>query len=168
MGAGRLVAIDGRSGAGKSTLAEALEIVAADEQATVRTIALDGLYPGWSGLPQVGAILADLLHPLTLGRFGHYRRWDWHHSVPGAIVRVDPVDLLILEGVGAGSSSIADLTGLLVWTEAPEDVRRARALHRDGEMFAPHWDAWAADEAVYLLSDDPRTRADVVVTNSLC
>jgi cytidylate kinase len=37
-----------------------------------------------------------------------------------------------------------------VWLEAPATVRKERALARDGDTYAPHWDRWAAQEdAVY-------------------
>ena len=37
-----------------------------------------------------------------------------------------------------------------VWVEATDALRKRRALSRDGETYAPHWDRWAAQEdAVY-------------------
>ena len=56
-----------------------------------------------------------------------------------------PVPLLVLEGVGSGSLVVADLVTVLVWIEAPRDVRMARGIERDGEAFAPYWETWAAE-----------------------
>ena len=41
------------------------------------------------------------------------------------------------------------------------DLRRRRALDRDGAVFSPHWERWAAQEDVVLAS--VRERADLVV-----
>ena len=52
---------------------------------------------------------------------------------------------------------------MLVWVEAPYDVRLRRGLERDGDAFAPHWEQWAADEAALFARERTRERADVVV-----
>ena len=39
----------------------------------------------------------------------------------------------------------------------------SRALARDGETYAPHWERWAAHEEAYLDRHDPRAAADLVV-----
>jgi hypothetical protein len=51
----------------------------------------------------------------------------------------------------------------LVWTEAARDLRMERGLARDGEAFAPHWDAWARMEAEHFARERTRERADLVV-----
>ena len=48
--------------------------------------------------------------------------------------------------------------------EAAASVRKKRALDRDGETFAPHWDAWAAQEDAMLARERTPERADIVVT----
>ncbi|MGI8946854.1 MAG: hypothetical protein ACR2FV_02515, partial [Ornithinimicrobium sp.] len=88
----------------------------------------------------------QVLTPLRLGGAASYRRWDWARgSYARHPVRVPPAEVVVVEGVGAIQADRAayDLT---VWLSAPTPVRRARALSRDGEMFAPHWDTWAAQE----------------------
>ena len=52
---------------------------------------------------------------------------------------------------------------VLVWTEAPASVRKNRALDRDGDTFAPHWDAWAAQEDTMLARERTPQRADLVI-----
>jgi anthranilate synthase component 1/para-aminobenzoate synthetase len=47
--------------------------------------------------------------------------------------------------------------------EAPASVRKKRALDRDGETFAPYWDAWAAQEDAMLARERTPERADVII-----
>jgi uridine kinase len=162
LGPGRLVCVDGPAGSGKTTLAGAL----AASRPLVTVVHMDDLYPGWDGLPHVGDQLASLLEPLAAGRPGRYRRWDWHASAWAEEVVVAPGPLLVLEGVGAGSSVAAALATVLVWVEAPYDLRLRRGLERDGDAFAPHWEAWAASEAEHFARHRTRERADVVVDGS--
>jgi uridine kinase len=158
LGSGRLVCIDGPAGSGKSTLAAAIR-----EQAGCPVVPMDDLYPGWSGLPEIDAQLESLLGPLSRGEPGGYRRYDWDAGRFGEIVTVDPAPLLVLEGVGSGASRFADLVTVLVWVEAPHDVRMERGLARDGDTFAPHWERWASDEAALFARERTRERADLVL-----
>jgi uridine kinase len=162
LGRGRLLAIDGPAGAGKSTLADEVAALAPD----AHVIHMDDLYEGWDGLPQVGRQLAGLLRPLADRLPGSYRRYDWHAGAWAETVTVEPVDLLVLEGVGAGCRMHDDLIGVLVWVDAPYDLRMRRGIDRDGEAFAPHWEAWARDEAVLFAHHRTRERADMVVDGS--
>lgn len=92
---------------------------------------------------------------------GRYRRYDWPLAAFAETVEVAPVAMLVVEGVGSGALQIADLVTVLAWVDAPAQVRRARAMARDGDAFAPHWEQWAADESVLFASDRARERADV-------
>lgn len=157
---GRLVAVDGPAGSGKSTLADA---VAEGYDGVSRVLHMDDLFAGWSGLPRVDEQLDGLLTPLAGGRAGSYRRYDWLAGEYAETVVVPPVPLLVLEGVGSGSSRFSPLQTVLVWVEAPHDLRMRRGLDRDGEAFAPHWEQWAADEAELFARERTRERADLVV-----
>jgi uridine kinase len=159
LGQGRLVCVDGPAGSGKTTLAAAVEELVPGS----RVVHLDDLYPGWSGLAEIGTQLADLLQPLSKGRAGHYRRYDWLAGAYAETVVVEPVPLLVLEGVGSGASAFAQLQTVLVWVEAPHDLRMRRGLERDGDAFAPHWEQWARDEAELFARERTRDRADLVV-----
>lgn len=160
LGAGRLVCVDGPAGAGKTTLASG--IAALDPAA--RVIHMDDLYEGWDGLPAVDAQLDGLLRPLAEGRAGCYRRYDWHDGAFAETVTVAPVDLLVVEGVGSGARRVSDLVTVLVWVDAAYEVRMRRGIERDGEAFAPHWEAWAAAEMEHFAREDTRARADLVIT----
>jgi uridine kinase len=164
LGRTRLVCVEGRAGAGKTTLAEA---IAAAYAGSALVVHLDDLYEGWSGLPTVSArIHGELLPPLRSGRPAAIARWDWAADRLGARLTVPVVDALFLDGVGSYAREYDDAVSLLIWVDAPTDVRRTRALDRDGDTFAPYWDQWAADEAVVHARERTRERADVVVTSS--
>ena len=158
LGAGRLICIDGPAGSGKTTLAAAIS-----EGADALVVHMDDLYPGWSGLSEVDAQLADLLLPLARGAAGTYRRYDWVVGRFAETVTVEPTPLLVLEGVGSGAARFSALVTALVWVQAPPDLRMQRGLERDGDAFAPYWEQWARDEAELFSRERTRERADAVV-----
>jgi uridine kinase len=161
----RLVCLDGPAGSGKTTLAAALEAAAAGRRLAARVVHMDDLYAGWDGLAAApGTVARDLVGPLREGRPGGYRRFDWVHARFAEWVEVPPVPLLVLEGVASGSAAYADVVCLLVWVEAPREVRIARGIARDGEPLRSRWEAWQADEERHFARDRTRGRADVVVT----
>jgi uridine kinase len=157
-GTSRLLCIDGPAGSGKTTLASA---IAEETGATV--LHMDDLYAGWGGL-EAGVIqAARILDSLAIRRTATYAPWNWHRSDRGDVVEVAPAPIVILEGVGSGASAIRSKASLLVWMDADEDVRKACALARDGESFAPHWVEWAAAEHVHFLRERTRERADILI-----
>lgn len=162
LGRGRLLCVDGPAGSGKTTLAAAV----AERVEGAVVVHMDDLFQGWGGLPWADQQHQRLLRPLAEGRAGHWTRWDWHADRWAETHRVEPVPLLVLEGVGAGASSHADLQTLLVWVEAPRELRRERGLARDGDAFAPHWERWAADEERLFAHELTRERADLLVDGS--
>lgn len=157
LGSGRLICLDGRAGSGKTTWAAGIAGLTLD----AHVVHMDDLYAGWSGLGEVDAQLGDLLLPLAEDRPGFYRRYDWGSGGLAEQVVVDPAPLLVVEGVGCGSSRFAPLVTVLAWIEAPEHVRMARGLSRDGDTFAPHWKQWAADEDQLFAREGTRERADL-------
>lgn len=162
LGEGRLVCFDGPAGSGKTTWAGGVaDAWAALDAPAPKVVHMDDLFPGWSGLPHVDAQLEGLLRPLAEQRPGSYRRYDWVAGRFAETVVVEPAQLLLLEGVGSGAARFADLITLLVWVEAPHDVRLERGLARDGDAFAPHWEQWARDEAALFAREHTRGRADV-------
>lgn len=125
---------------------------------------LDDLYEGWSGLPTMATrIERELLSPLAAGRPASIRRWDWAAGRLGSELAVPVADALILEGVGSYARAYDEYVSLLVWVEAPDDIRRKQALDRDGGLFEPYWDQWAADEERVHAREGTRDRADLVV-----
>ena len=81
----------------------------------------------------------------------------------GVDVVVDPVEVVLVDGVGSGSRASRAVADLVVWLDAPERVRHARAMARDGEAYAPHWSRWAAQEDDYVAMEDPQAGAHLVL-----
>lgn len=160
-GAPPTVLIDGRSGSGKTTLAARLR---AQWPGAVQVIALDDIYPGWDGLAQgAEAVRSQILQPLGAGREAHWRRWDWARSAPGVHMVTAPGLPLIVEGSGSLTAASAALAPVRVWLESPADVRRERALARDGDSYRLHWERWARQEDRHVQVDAPHTLATILV-----
>jgi hypothetical protein len=154
-----VVAIDGRSGSGKTLLGTAVAVALG-----CPVVHLDEVYPGWDGLEAgVALVTTHVLEPVARGEPGGYPRWDWMRSRPGRTVPVDAGPHLVLEGCGALVPPAAAFAAVRVWVEASTTVRRQRALSRDGETYAPHWDRWAAQEDAVYASARPWESADLVL-----
>ncbi|PRY70060.1 hypothetical protein B0I08_101183 [Glaciihabitans tibetensis] len=148
------VLIDGRSGSGKTEFA-ALLVSAWPGAQLVR---LDDLYPGWDGLEAGSA----MVHTQVLREL-RWRRWDWAANKPAEWHPLDPTRPIVVEGCGALSVENRRAATLGLWVELDDATRKARALARDGQAYAPHWDAWAAQEEVFLARERPRENADAII-----
>jgi uridine kinase len=155
----RVVAVDGRSGAGKSMFADALSV-----ELGAAVVSLEQLYDGWDGLERgVGLLVSDVLQPLAAGRTAYVPSYDWVSRTWGDPTPLKPPEVLIVEGVGAGARGAAVYESVLVWLESAGNVRKQRALARDGDTFAPFWDMWAAQEDALLAREHTPERADIVI-----
>ncbi|MEV8130246.1 aminodeoxychorismate synthase component I [Pseudarthrobacter oxydans] len=160
-----IIAIDGRSGAGKTTLAVEL---AARLRAhhKVSLFHLEDIYPGWNGLAAgIERYVSTVLAPLSRGEAASWVCWDWENHDDGESRVTLPAEIVIVEGVGAAAAAARPLLSAVIWAEAPDDVRRTRALDRDGETYEPFWDQWAAQEEEWLAADKVPLDADVRVLN---
>ncbi|WP_417234726.1 chorismate-binding protein [Arthrobacter sp.] len=160
-----IIAVDGRSGAGKSTLA--LELATALRvHRTVSVFHLEDVYTGWDGLAEGrDRYVAHVLESLYWGEDARWTSWDWVHDADGERRSTVAADVVIVEGVGAGCRAARPYLDAVAWVEVDEAARRRRALARDGETFAPHWDRWAAQERGWLDTDPVPDTADVLVYN---
>jgi len=150
-----VVLVDGRSGSGKSTVAR--ELAAGLDAELVR---LDDLYPGWDGL-EAGS---RHVHDHVLAASGpRWQRWDWTTDRPAEWHELDPSRPLVVEGCGALSRTNRALASFGIWVELDVETRKRRALERDGEAYAPHWDRWAAQEDAFIAREHPRDLADVIL-----
>ncbi|MGX1159192.1 anthranilate synthase component 1/para-aminobenzoate synthetase [Arthrobacter sp. SLBN-100] len=160
-----IIAVDGRSGAGKTTLAVEL---AARLRAhhKVSLFHLEDIYPGWNGLMAgIDRYVATVLEPLSRGDAATWTSWDWENHYDGGSRVTLPAEIVIVEGVGAAAAAARPLLSAVVWADSPEDIRRTRALDRDGGTYEPYWDQWAAQEEEWLHGDDVPQHADVRVLN---
>ncbi|HEX5332138.1 MAG TPA: uridine kinase [Cellulomonas sp.] len=163
LGRVRLVCIDGPAGSGKTSFAARLAERLAADAVRVGTVHLDDLYEGWSGLEGTlwQRVTAQVLEPLRAGMPGRYQRYDWVAGAFADWVDVPVPDVLVLEGCGAARRAAAPDAVLMVWVEAPAELRLARGLERDGEAMRDEWTSWTMSEAAHFDRERTRVRADV-------
>ena len=159
LGTGRLVCVDGPAGSGKTTVAAAV----ADVVPEAHVVHCDELLQGWRGLPGLARTVETFLEPLSRGEGSRWTRWDWAADDWAESHPVEAGGLLVLEGVGCWSPTIAPLVGMLVWVEAESGLRLRRGMARDGEHMRPQWEQWRIDEDVLFAQLGTRARADLVV-----
>ncbi|MFT4029693.1 MAG: ATP-binding protein [Protaetiibacter sp.] len=152
-----VVLIDGGSGSGKSTLAGRLA-----PRLGAQLVRLDDVYPGWDGLEAASAHLVKEV----LGDPPRWRRWDWAAERPAEWHELDPARPLVVEGSGSLSRAARERADLAIWIELDAAERKRRALARDGDGYAPHWERWAAQEAAFRARERPELLADVVIDES--
>lgn len=146
--------IDGRSGSGKTELASAI----ARELPHAQLLHLDSVFPGWDGLEAGSAHV----HSVVL-RHHRWRRWDWLANELAQWYDLDPARPLIIEGCGALSAENRLVAQFGLWVELEAVSRKRRALERDGAMFSPHWERWAAQEDAFIAREHPDFLADLTV-----
>jgi predicted kinase len=145
-----IVLIDGRSGSGKTTLGEWLA-----PRLGAELVRLDDLYPGWDGLQAA----SDQVHDEVITR-SRWQVWDWARGQPGEWRGLAASVPLVIEGAGALSRANRALATFGIWVELDAVARKQRAMARDGETYAPHWDGWAAQEDAFAARERPRELAD--------
>ena len=146
-----IIGIDGRSGSGKTRLSELLEQSLSAEGIGVRVLNLDSIYPGWDGLEEGTKAWQEISRNLREGKPASYREWDWHADAPGHEHTIDPAQETVI---------ICDVRILV---KAPDELRYRRAIARDGDMYRPHWERWAAQEEALLAAYSATyTQADLV------
>jgi len=154
------IAIDGPSGAGKTKLARELAPLL-----DAQILHLDDVFRGWHGLAAAPPTVAhDVLEPLSHGRAGRTPRWEWGAGHPGEDIVIEPGGVLILDGCGSGSRIVRPFLSHLIWLDAPPEIRRARAMARDGETYERWWDIWAAQENELFAAEQTAAAADVRLT----
>ncbi|MFK5172084.1 cobalt ABC transporter [Propionibacterium freudenreichii] len=155
-----VMVLDGGSGAGKTRLATRL-VGALGERGMrgVQLVSMDSFYPGWDGLQAASAMLPEVLRVHDPG----YWRWDWQAGRRTDRVGLDGDAPTLVEGCGALTAFSAGVGTTSMWFVMDAARRKQRALGRDGELYAPHWDRWAAQERHHWRRDRPRELADVIL-----
>ena len=155
-----VIAIDGPAGSGKTTLAA---LLAAEITGSV-VLNTDQLYPGWDGLEK-GAerLVSEVLGPISSGAEATFTAWDWQRQCEGELTTVPASATLIIDGAGSGNKAAEPFLSFLIWMDAERSTRESRAIGRDGEMFAPHWENWAEQEQLHFGREETPERADLVI-----
>jgi hypothetical protein len=105
-----------------------------------------------------------VLRPLAEGRPGAHHRYDWHAGrFSPTPVPVPVTAVLLVEGCGSSPRALDPWTTLRIWVEAPEGLRTARGLARDGVHLSAQWRRWQRLETAVYAAEGTRARADVHV-----
>ena len=160
-----LLAIDGRSANGKTTLAQRIaravpgcSIVHTDD------IAWWHSRFGWDDL-----LIEGIIEPLLSGHNISYQPPAWSaRGRTGAIDIPAAADVVIVEGVGAGRSSLVPWLDAVIWVQSDLDVSEHRDAARveAGEVDLQGYHDWMAEEVPFLAAERTWERADVVVSGS--
>jgi uridine kinase len=156
-----LIAIDGRAGAGKTTLATSFfEELSADK--TVAVIHMDDLYDGWEN-----ALSERLTQTLESIVKSHQSKvafeidiFNWQSMSFDSKRVIHPVDILILEGVGAGQKVVRDAGATFYWLDIDAEVGIQRVLNRDGNQIASQMKQWQIAQEIHFLRDKTRENAE--------
>lgn len=166
-----LVGVDGGGGSGKSTLAHILETslpeashVHIDDfylpSAVRRRGTVDGFFD-WKRLRR------QVILPLLAGLPAAYERYDWPTDVLAETVTIPARGFVIVEGVSCTRPELRNAYDLRIWVEAPQELRLARGIGRDGEESTDNWNYWMAVDAHYAETMKPWAHAHVVIDGAV-
>lgn len=87
-------------------------------------------------------------------------RWDWQKNSWRKAEKLYPAPLTFLTGCASAALPV----DLIIWIEAPEDIRRARTARRDSYNWSSYWDIWAEQEAEIAARFHSRENADFILS----
>lgn len=180
------IAIDGPSGSGKSTLARQLRQHFPDSL----LLEVEEWAAGWEDLSGAVARLTKVVEdlraaaefsPLDSSAASADRetsplttdldldpdpapvttsRWDWQKNSWRKAEKLRPTPLTFLTGCASAALPV----DLIIWIEAPADIRRARTARRDSYNWSSYWDIWAEQEAEIATRFHSRENADFILS----
>jgi uridine kinase len=156
-----LIAIDGRAGAGKTTLAARFfKELSADK--TVEVIHMDDLYNGWENALDEGLTqtLESIVSAHNNGVSIEIDIFNWQSMSFDSKAMINPVDILILEGVGAGQKVVRDAGATLYWLDIDAEEGLQRVLNRDGNQIASQMKQWQISQEIHFMRDKTRENAE--------
>jgi len=168
-----VVAIDGRSARGKSTLSTQLRAAAPGVSvALVHTddVAWYESFFGWASL-----MIDGVLAPLHAGAAVDFRPPAWAINGREGAVRVPAgLDLVLVEGVGAGQRELSGFLDAIVWVQSDFTLAEERGIARDiGEgvngdrdQTVAFWREWMTGELPFVAEQRPWERACAVVAGT--
>ena len=161
-----LIAIDGPAGAGKTTLAAKLEQDLSLKN-SVCVIHMDDLYAGWENAldENLTQRLSEIVNAFTSHIQFTISIFNWSSSTFDSYRTIDPTDILIIEGVGAGQKVVRESGATLYWLDIEPSLGLERVLARDGFDIELHMRQWQIDQAHFFESDATRNYADFIITS---
>jgi uridine kinase len=155
-----VIAIDGPAGAGKTTLAaQFFQNYSVTHTATV--IHMDDLYSGWEDALNLDLTtrLREILRRFSLGDVFDIEIFNWTTMTFDGLQRIQPSDVLIIEGVGAAQKIVRDSGAITYWLDIEPDVGLQRVLERDGLEIEVFMRQWQLDQELHFMSDKTRENA---------
>lgn len=165
-GSTRIIAIDGRAGSGKTTLAGDLKLHLSPRH-QVEIVHLDEIYAGWNEAlgENLTFALTGILESLERGAPILLQIYNWQLGIFDAERRINPPELLVIEGVGSGQRVVRSAAASTIWMDISAEVGLSRVLERDGTSISAEMVKWQAAEAAHFLNDETRESADFILTS---
>ncbi|MFE0024838.1 uridine kinase [Amycolatopsis sp. NPDC059021] len=158
-----MLAVDGPSGAGKSTFARSIVEDFRAREVPVVLLSTDEFATWNDPVAWWPRLCEGVLKPLSAGSPGAYRRMEWPPEGPrlGVTVTVPLPEVLVLEGVSSGRSSVRPLLSHLCWVDGGDEAARlARSVARDGLDHRADLRRWQLFERGWFAVDGTREAAD--------
>jgi Ni2+-binding GTPase involved in maturation of urease and hydrogenase len=149
----KIVTIDGPAGSGKTTLANELASELKDVIGVMSIIHMDELYEGWDdalGQKLFDRIEAWILAPIRNGLGPKFLKYDWHQSQFASWSELPLTEIVIIEGVGSGHTSLRPHVSQAIWVEADDNLLLDRVVQRDGEAIRDEMLLWKPKERSYF------------------
>ncbi len=173
-----VVGISGFGGAGKSTYARWLQSQFEAYSYRAALVGIDGFMVAPEKLAD-GTYGPDFDHDrlehqvLAHARDGsfEYETYDWYEQRLGEVVKVEMVDVVIIEGVRLFKPEWMSSFDLSIWVNTDRDVARLRGMTRDRDeyrnLIVEFWDhVWTPRDVEHFDRYRPDTLADFVVDNN--
>jgi len=158
----KLVGIDGCGGSGKTTLATQLAA-----QISAPVIHTDDFAQWDNALDWSPRFMEQVIIPFQNNEPARYQRYDWTTKTLTEWHEVPTGGIVIIEGVSATRALFRPVLSYTIYVDAPRELRLKRGLARDGAAARPLWDQWQAEEDAYLASENPASKADVVIDGTV-
>jgi uridine kinase len=156
-----IITIDGVAGAGKTTLANFMS-EEYRERTSLQVVHMDDLYDGWED--PLGKSLTDKLERIVSAHVNGtaclIAGYDWERNLPGENFVIEPVEMLILEGVGSGQGSIREFVESKIWIDLEPIVGLRRVLSRDGFHIEEQMLRFMEQQRIHFIEEGTRDAAD--------
>lgn len=163
----QIILIDGPAGSGKTTLSLKLKSEVSSEL-SCEVIHLDTIYNGWDDAltETLTNNLRSLLDSFLAREPFNLAQYNWATKSFDSHRLIQPTDLLIIEGVGAGQAAIRTFATTLYWVEVDDEIGMKRVLERDGTEIFQEMKIWKLREAEHFAKERTREFADFIISTA--